>query len=99
MLFMVVTRDKADSVQLRMDTRPAHLEYLNSAGDRVKLAGPIMSTGDEPQPIGSVILIDAASEGAAKIFADNDPYTLAGLFENVEILPWRAALGNWKPAE
>jgi uncharacterized protein YciI len=97
MLFMILAHDKPDSVDLRMKTRPSHVEYLKDAGDRMKLAGPIMSPGDDPKPIGSMIVIDAASEAAVQLFADNDPYATAGLFETVEIRHWNCALGDWKP--
>jgi len=95
MLFAVLCHDKPDSVDLRMATRPAHVEYLKSAGDRVKIAGPIMSTGEAPEPVGSLIVIDAASDAAVQLFADNDPYATAGLFEKVEIQPWKRAIGAW----
>lgn len=99
MLFMVLAHDKADSVDLRMKTRPAHIDYLKAAGDRMKLAGPILSPGEDPKPIGSMIVIDAASEAAVQLFADNDPYATAGLFERVEIKPYNAALGDWLPKD
>lgn len=98
MLFMILAHDKADSLDVRMKNRPAHLEYLKDAGDRIKLGGPILSPGDDPKPIGSMIIIDAASEGAVRLFADNDPYATAGLFASVEIKPWKAAVGDWAPA-
>ncbi|MCJ9430597.1 YciI family protein [Kordiimonas marina] len=99
MLFMIIAHDKPNSTAIRMTTRPAHLEYLASAGDRIKVAGPILSPGEDPKPIGSMIIIDAASEGAVQLFAENDPYASAGLFENVEIRHWKAALGDWVPAQ
>lgn len=95
MLFAVRCYDKPDSVALRMSTRPAHVEYLKGAGDRVKIAGPILSPGEDPQPIGSLIIIDAASEAAVQLFAENDPYATAGLFDKVDISPWKRALGAW----
>lgn len=99
MLFMIIAHDKPNSTAIRMASRPAHLEYLDSAGDRIKVAGPLLSAGDEPKPIGSMIVIDAASEGAVQLFAENDPYASAGLFESVEIRHWKAVLGDWVPAE
>lgn len=98
MLFMILAHDKADSLDVRMKNRPAHLSYLEGAGDRIKLAGPILSPGDDGKPVGSMIVIDAASEGAVRLFADNDPYATAGLFDSVEIKPWKAAVGAWVPA-
>ena len=99
MIFMVLCHDKPDSLQLRMDTRAAHLDYLAGAGDRVKVGGPILSPGGDPKPIGSMILIDAASEAAVKLFAENDPYAKAGLFQEVEIRHWRPVVGDWTPNE
>ncbi|WCL54770.1 YciI family protein [Gimibacter soli] len=98
MLFMVLCYDKPGSSAIRAETRPAHLRYLKDAGNRVKVAGPLLSPGDDPHPVGSLIVIDAASEGAVKLFADNDPYSSAGLFERVEIRPWKGVLGEWVPA-
>jgi len=97
MLFMILAQDKADSLDLRMATRAAHLRYIEDAGDRIKIAGPILSPGDDPKPVGSMIIIDAASEGAVQLFADNDPYATAGLFGKVEIKPWNAVVGTWLP--
>lgn len=95
MLYVIIAKDKAGSVDLRMSTRTAHLDYLAGAGDRLKVAGPLLTPGSEPKPIGSMIVIDAASEAAVQLFADNDPYAHAGLFESVEIRPWKAAVGHW----
>jgi len=99
MLFMILAHDKADSVDLRMDVRPAHLDYIKDAGARLKFAGPIMSPGENPKPVGSLIVLDAASETAVQLFADNDPYTTAGLFENIEIRHWKGVVGDWIPSE
>lgn len=99
MLFMILAHDKDNSVDLRMKHRPAHVDYLKGAGERLKFAGPIMSPGDDPQPIGSLVVLDAASEAAIQLFAENDPYATAGLFEKVEIRHWKGVLGDWIPSE
>ena len=99
MLYMILCHDKPGSLKLRMSVRPAHLEYIAAAGERLKLAGPILSAGDEGSPIGSMIIMDAASDGAAMLLADNDPYNKAGLFERVDIHPWKGALGTWLPKD
>lgn len=33
MLFALLCNDKPDHLQVRLDTRPAHLDYLKSLGD------------------------------------------------------------------
>ncbi len=94
MLFIVLCHDKPNSLELRMKTRPDHLAYLQDAGARVKVAGPTLKNG---KPAGSMILVDGASEMAVKLFAENDPYNKVGLFEKVEIIEWKAGIGDWLP--
>lgn len=95
MLYMIIARDKPGSGALRAETRPAHLDYVAGAGDRLKVAGPIQD--DAGNPIGSVLLIEAGSETAARLFSENDPYARAGLFASVDILPYKAVMGRWMP--
>jgi uncharacterized protein YciI len=40
-----------------------------------------------------MFILEAADIEAARAFSAADPYTLAGLFERVEIRPWRRTLG------
>tara|TARA_B100001027_G_C16016363_1_gene219147 strand:- start:3 stop:167 length:165 start_codon:yes stop_codon:yes gene_type:complete len=42
--------------------------------------------------IGSLIILEANSLAEAKKFAANDPYNLAGLFESVEIRPFKQVI-------
>lgn len=94
-VFTLLCRDKDNSVPLRMETRPAHLDYLGGAGDKVLLGGPMLN--DAGEPVGSLVIIEADSAEAAKTFADNDPYARAGLFKDVEITPYRIGLGVLAP--
>ncbi|GEQ97569.1 hypothetical protein JCM17844_12060 [Iodidimonas gelatinilytica] len=97
MLFVILATDKDGSSAIRKATRAAHLDYLKGAGDRLKLAGPLRD--DKDTPLGSMIVIDAASETAARLFAQNDPYAQAGLFRSVEIKPFLAVTGRWARLE
>ncbi|MCK5425148.1 MAG: YciI family protein [Emcibacter sp.] len=96
MYFIILAEDKADSLSLRMDNRPAHLDYAATQGC-VVLAGPLLSQSDDPKPCGSMLIIDVVDHTAAEDFAAGDPYAIAGLFAKVEIKPWMPALGPWKP--
>ena len=90
MIFVILCRDKPDHLQMRMDTRPEHVAYLDrlNADGTLKFAGPFL--GKDGKPDGSMVAVEAGSEEAARAIADADPYALAGLFESVEIRPW-----NW----
>jgi uncharacterized protein len=94
MLFAFVCKDKPGHLQVRMDTRPAHLEYLNklNAEGALKMAGPFLD-GDG-KPCGTLAIFDADSMDAAKAIADADPYAKAGLFESVEIKPFNWVFNN-----
>lgn len=98
MLFAIMAYDKDDGGAIRATTRQAHLDYLTSAGDRLKLAGPLRGDDDD-KPVGSLIVLDAAGIEAVRIFAHNDPYAQAGLFRRVEIHPFAAILGRWSESE
>ncbi|NNU50260.1 YciI family protein [Rhizobium sp. WYCCWR 11279] len=90
MLFALLCKDKPDHLNVRMDTRPTHIEYLNklNAEGTLKIAGPFLD--DDGKPCGSLIIVEAESKEAARALADADPYAKAGLFESVDVKAY-----NW----
>jgi uncharacterized protein YciI len=85
MLFVIIGHDGPDGAALRPKVRPAHLENLRplvSAG-KVKIAGPFTDGS------GSLIVVDMESEAEARAFADSDPYVTSGVFERIEVKPFR----------
>lgn len=96
MLYILICRDKPEvGLERRMATRPEHLSYLESEGDKVRIGGAML-TPDEKSPIGSVIVIEADSIEQARAFAQADPYAKADVFSDVEIHPLRQAAGAVK---
>ena len=90
-LFAITCRDKPGALETRLATRPVHLDYLKgSAG--LKLAGALL--GDDGNPVGSLLIVEADDLAAAQAQADNDPFTAAGVFESVEVHAWRLAIGS-----
>jgi uncharacterized protein YciI len=92
MLFIATCTDKPDSLPLRLDTRPAHLAYLNGLGAKVK-AGGAMLTPDQKGVVGSLLILEGETEAEISAMLAEDPYALAGLFASVDIKPWRQAVG------
>ncbi|GGE01255.1 YciI-like protein [Rhizobium anhuiense] len=90
MLFALLCKDKPGHLNVRMDTRPTHVEHLNklNAEGTLKIAGPFLD--DDGKPCGSLIIVEAESKEAARALADADPYAKAGLFESVEVQAY-----NW----
>lgn len=90
-LFVLVCIDKPDSLALRMATREAHFAYARGLPGLVRLGGPFLNAKGDMA--GSLIIVEAADLAAAEAFSLNDPYCQAGLFERVEIRPWRVTFG------
>jgi hypothetical protein len=90
--------DREDSLEARLQARPEHLErikQLQSEG-RLLLAGPYPAIDSEdPGPAGfsgSLIVAEFASLDEARAWADEDPYTLTGVFSQIEVKPFRKVL-------
>jgi uncharacterized protein len=92
MLYALICNDKPGQLQLRLDTRTAHLAYLDGLGDALKFAGPFLDTDSKPN--GSLVVIEAADAASAQAIAGEDPYAKAGLFASVDIRPWNWAIKN-----
>ncbi len=92
MLFALICTDKPNSLELRQQSRPGHLKFLESLGGNLKAAGPF--TNDEGSPTGSLVIIEAQNRAAISEIAGRDPYAVAGLFASVEIKPWKWLIKN-----
>lgn len=90
MYFAIICKDKPGQPELRPATRPAHVEYLASFGKSILVAGPLL--GDDDQPNGSLIILEADDQAAAEAFSAGDPYAKAGVFESVTVVPWRKSI-------
>lgn len=94
MWYVIYSRERENVLDVRLKTRPDHLEYAKKLLDegRMLLAGP-RPVIDSPDPgpagfQGSLIVAEFDSLGDARAWADNDPYMLAGVFESVEVSPF-----------
>jgi len=90
--------DVADSLDNRLNARPAHLARLNQLKDegRLLLAGPYPAI-DSPDPgpagfSGSLIVAAFDSLEAAQAWAAADPYVAAGVYANVSVKPFKKVL-------
>jgi uncharacterized protein YciI len=88
MLYALICTDKPGALDIRRQSRPDHLAFLEGLGEQLKLAGPFLDEGGNPN--GSLVIIEAESREAAQALAAQDPYARAGLFADVEVRPW-----NW----
>jgi uncharacterized protein len=85
MLFVIIGHDGPDGAARRPALRPAHLDNLRPLAD----AGKVVIAGPFTDGSGSLIVLDMESEAAALAFAQSDPYVTGGVFERVEVKPFR----------
>lgn len=82
--------DKKDHLDVRKAHRDDHIQWLNSLGEALKLAGPTLD--EDGNMNGSVLIVDYESK---ELFLDrlkNDPYAKADLFEKTEVSSFVAAI-------
>lgn len=91
-LFVLFCVDKPGSLALRMATREAHLVYMRDKAGMVKLGGPMLD--DDGAMAGSLLIVEAPDRAAALELNAQDPYTLAGLWERVDVKAFKATLGQ-----
>ena len=98
MWYIIIGRDAPDSLELRLQARADHLARLHALQDegRLLLAGPMPAIDcEDPVPagfVGSVIVAAFADLGAARRWAEADPYRACGAYASVEVQPFRRVL-------
>ncbi len=91
MLYVLFCEDKPDSEALRLSNRENHLEWVGGKTDQIRLAGPMLSDDGEHM-LGSMFILEAESLEAVRVFNEQDPYTLAGLWGNVVVHAFRQVI-------
>ena len=95
MLYAIISQDVEDSLEKRLQARPAHLERLTTLQNegRLILAGPHPAIDSEdPGPAGfsgSLVVAEFPSLGDAQLWADADPYMAAGVYAQVTVKPFK----------
>jgi hypothetical protein len=98
MWYSIICKDKEDSLKLRLKTRESHLKRINSLSEsgRILIAGPNPAI-DSEEPgqagfTGSIIIAEFNSIEAAQKWAQEDPYMMAGVFDSIEVMPFKKVL-------
>lgn len=98
MYYAIIGLDQEDSLEARLQARPAHLERLEALRDegRLLIAGPFPAIDSEdPGPAGfsgSLIVAEFPDQESAKDWADQDPYVLAGVYDRVSVRPFKKVI-------
>ena len=98
MWYVIYSKDREDSLQARLEARSAHLERINALLDegRLLLAGPRPAIDAlDPGPagfLGSLVVAEFDSLEDARAWADADPYIESGVYESVEVTPFKLVM-------
>jgi uncharacterized protein YciI len=90
-LFVLTCIDKPNALERRLAARNAHLAYVRGSGV-CKAGGPFLDEAGDP--VGSLLIIEMGDLAEAKAFAASDPYAEVGVFESVEVRPFKLTLGS-----
>ncbi len=94
MWYSIYCEDVEDSLPIRKQTRPAHLERIQTLVDqgRSLVAGPNPAIDSDQSSeagfTGSLIIAEFDSLTEAQEWANKDPYTVSGVFKKVTVKPY-----------
>ena len=98
MYYAIISEDIENSLELRLKTRPAHLERVQQLKHegRLLLAGPHPAIDSEDPGsagfTGSLIVAEFPSLEEAESWAAADPYMNAGVYASVTVKPFKKVL-------
>lgn len=98
MLYAIISQDIENSLEKRLAARPDHLARLETLKDqgRLILAGPHPALDTENPGeagfTGSLVVAEFDSLEDAQSWADSDPYITAGVYEKVNVKPFKKVL-------
>ena len=99
MTYVVIARDGTDddAKARRAAARPAHLERTAPLVERgaILLGGAILD--DAGDMVGSVVLADFSTREELDAWLADDPYVTGGVWREIEVRPFRPAVGAWLP--
>jgi uncharacterized protein len=98
MWYAIIAEDVPNSLENRLKARPAHLSRLKELQNqgRLLLAGPFPAI-DNSEPgsagfSGSLIVAEFNDLDTARVWANADPYVMAGVYNHVIVKPFRKTL-------
>lgn len=95
MYYLILAKDVQDSLPLRKSARTDHLARLDALREEGRLltAGPMPAVDSEDPAeagfTGSVIIAEFDSLEDARAWAEADPYREAGVYDSIEVVPYK----------
>ena len=92
MIWVVLCKDKPNSLDKRMRIIDEHRAYLSSNPIKTLISGPL--TDKEGNMNGSFFMVEANSEEEIKVFQQNDPIYKANIWDEIIISPFNKRVDN-----
>jgi uncharacterized protein len=87
MLFVIHAEDKPRALATRLANYDAHKAFLSDTtphGVRIVMSGPLVAD-DQTTMVGSLFVVEAPDRATVERFNRADPFSVAGIWENVTI--------------
>lgn len=94
--YLIVCRDAPDAVEKRTRLLEEHLQYCIAIEERYQVAGVLLAE-DHSAVVGSALIAHGSSSADALRVITEDPYYPAGVWAQVDVMPYLIAFGNLVP--
>lgn len=91
-LYAFVCRDGENGAALRERHLAAHLEHVDRNIAHYAIAGPL-KRGEVT--VGSLLVVKAEDQTAARAFFEQDPYFIAGVWQAIQVEEFLGVAGDW----
>lgn len=95
MHFLLLARDKPGREATRDELRPVRIAWLKANRARLLAAGGMVDDRNA-HVHGGLLIVDAKDRADAEQFANEDPFTMAGLYETMEVIRWRRVFFDYQ---
>ena len=92
MIWVILCKDKPNSLNARLKVIDEHRAYLSTNPIKTLISGPL--TDEEGNMNGSFFMVEASSEEEIKVFQHNDPIFKANIWDEIIISPFNKRVDN-----
>ena len=93
-LFCFYCRDGENNDKLRAVHLEAQREWMAQHDENYRAAGPL--TNSKGEFVGSLLIIEAEDEAAARATVNDDPYLTGGVWQSIRVDKFEPVKGRWK---
>lgn len=93
-LYAFYCRDGENSEKLREVHLEAQREWMAEHDENYLTAGPLLNAKGEF--VGSLLIIEAEDEKAARATVNDDPYLVGGVWQSIRVDQFQPVKGRWK---